>query len=208
MPENSPAGTDGRPDSAVPPASSNRTMTPAVAVALVILAASFLLSVAFVLANGGLDLPAAAGQSRGSGALASASSPGGSESAPTISTGVVSEPVGVRPISKATSATRPAAPAMTPQGTAAPAPDATTAPAPRPSAAPAPRPSSSTRQDLLAACSGKPDCWIYVVRRGDNLISIANYFGVSLKEIADRNPWTTTTRLLAGQKLILPTPRR
>jgi LysM repeat protein len=46
------------------------------------------------------------------------------------------------------------------------------------------------------------------VRQGDNLFSIAKYFGVSLNAVERRNPWTKTTALAAGQKLQLPAPTR
>ena len=59
MPDDSVGGTGGRADPVAPRGRSNRTVTPAIAAALVVLAASFALSVAFVLTNGGLDLPAA-----------------------------------------------------------------------------------------------------------------------------------------------------
>jgi LysM domain len=150
--ELSAGGTAGPPDPEAPRAGSKRTVTPAVAGALIILALSFALSVAFVLANGGLDLPAAA-------------------SSPSASNG------------------------------------------PTPSQVEAPRPTAgrtagplSDRYELLTACPGTPDCWIYVVRRGDNLSSIASYFGVSLKAVESHNPWTRTAGLVAGQKLRLPAP--
>jgi LysM repeat protein len=60
----------------------------------------------------------------------------------------------------------------------------------------------------LTKCPDAPDCWIYVVRAGDNLFSIARYFGVSLNVVERRNPWAESTPLVAGQKLLLPTPTR
>ena len=47
-----------------------------------------------------------------------------------------------------------------------------------------------------------------IVVGGDNLFSIANYFGVSLEAVYDRNPWTRTSSLRAGQELRLPPPTR
>jgi LysM repeat protein len=61
---------------------------------------------------------------------------------------------------------------------------------------------------LLRPCPNVDKCWIYTVRRGDNLFSIANYFGVSLESIYDRNPWTRTESLRAGRELRLPPPTR
>jgi hypothetical protein len=194
VPEDSVAGTGGQPDSVMPPAPSNRTLTPAVAAALVVLAASFTLSVAFVLANGGLDLPA------------TAHGPGGSRDlvagAPTATPTETGEP-SVAPTSAPSAL---ASPEPTPRAT-----PVTTAPSipatPRPTPAATPHPSSN-RYDLLTACPDTPDCWVYVVREGDNLVSIARYFGVPLNVVQERNPWTKTTQLVAGQKLILPTPTR
>ena len=59
-------------------------------------------------------------------------------------------------------------------------------PSPRPSphvaptVAPTPKPTkkpTSDRYKLLVACPDRPNCWIYTVRSGDNLYSIAHYFG-------------------------------
>jgi LysM repeat protein len=168
-------------------------VTPAIAAALVVLAASFALSVAFVLANGGLDLPAeqrstSSPGATGSGAVAEASPSGsaGADPGETTSSG------GPAPSSGVSTVTPSASPAAT---------------TPRPTTRSTPRPSSS-RYALLTACPGKPDCWIYVVRGGDNLFSIAKYFGVSLDVVEARNPWTKTTALVAGQKLQLPPPTR
>ncbi|MDH4141249.1 MAG: LysM peptidoglycan-binding domain-containing protein, partial [Chloroflexota bacterium] len=74
-----------------------------------------------------------------------------------------------------------------------------------PTAKPAP---TSDRYALLVACPDKPRCWIYVVRRGDNLYSIANYFGVPLDDVYAMNPTVRTTGLRAGMELRLPPPTR
>lgn len=188
MPGDSADGMGGGPDRVVPRGRSNRTVTPAIAAALVVLAASFALSVAFVLANGGLDLPAAQRPSTSSSAVAEAPTPTATSSA-----------------AAAASAPSPiVAPPASPTPAAAPA---TPSPAARPTPAATPR-SSSNRYDLLTACPDTPDCWIYVVRQGDNLFSIARYFGVPLAVVEARNPWTKDTQLVAGQKLLLPPPTR
>jgi hypothetical protein len=99
-----------------------------------------------------------------------------------------------------------------PSDTAEPSPPATAAPTAAPlRPTPTPRPTApltSKRYDLLSVCPDTADCWVYVVRSGDNLFSIANYFGVPLSAVEQRNPWTSTTPLVAGQKLLLPTPTR
>ena len=190
MPDESLDEVNGRPVLVKQQARSNRTFTPAVVGALVVLAASFALSVAFVLANGGLDLPAAAQRTPASSAAADV--PGSTNTAAGT-----------------------AAPSPQASARVSPSPDASAAPAslePTPSASaepatPAPHPSSD-RYNLLMACPTTPDCWIYVVRQGDNLVSIARYFGVPLRVVQERNPWTNTTPLVAGQKLLLPAPTR
>lgn len=198
MPGVSADGMGGRPGQVAPRSRSNRTVTPAIAAALVVLAASFALSVAFVLANGGLDLPAAQRPSSSTGALGAAPTP----SATSASVAAASAaPASARPTASATPvvpSARPS-PASSPKPTAAPTAKATPVATPR---------AASNRYDLLTACPATPDCWIYVVREGDNLFSIARYFGVPLSAIEERNPWTKTTQLVAGQKLLLPPPTR
>ena len=160
-----------------------RTVTPATAGALVAFAAAFLLSVAFVIANGGLVLSAAATRSPGAADVAAGNSPASTASS--------------------------AAPTATPtvSATAAPAPLPTPRPTPS-SGTTATPPASSDRYALLKACPDEPGCWIYLVRSGDNLSSIANYFGVKLQTVQTLNPWTSSTRLQAGQQLRLPPPTR
>jgi hypothetical protein len=166
-------------------------LTPAIVGALLVLAASFALSVGFVVANGGMNLPIAASGSPEaaveSGAPGASPSPAPSSNAsgppPSESAGPSPEP------------TPDATPAATPQPTA------------RPTEAPTPSPSSD-RYALLRACPDAAECWIYVVRQGDNLVSIARYFGVPLEVVVERNPWTETTQLVAGQELRLPPPTR
>ena len=78
-------------------------------------------------------------------------------------------------------------------------------------ALPVPTPEATPRSDryaLLTPCPDAPRCWIYVVRRGDNVYSIARYFGVSESRVYAMNPWLETTGLRAGQELRLPPPTR
>ncbi len=196
MPEDSVAGSGGPQDSAIPAARSNRAVTPAVAGALVVLAASFGLSVAFVLANGGLDLPAAAHAPRGSSDLAAAPTATVTVTPSVAPTGAPSVLVSPEPTPSAIEPTPAPSLAATPRPTIVP-----------PTIAPTPGPSSN-RYELLTACPDTPDCWVYVIREGDNLFSIAKYFGVQLKTVEERNPSTKTTQLVAGEKLLLPTPTR
>lgn len=163
------------------------TLTPAIIGALLVLAASFALSVGFVVANGGMDLPVAAS----GGPQTAVESPAPSTGAPSAASAV--------PVS--------GSPAPGPEPSPAVTPAASPAEMAAPSVAPTAGPTSD-RYALLDPCPDTPSCWIYVVRGGDNLVSIANYFGVPLAVVTELNPWTTTTQLVAGQELRLPPPTR
>jgi len=183
-----------------------RAVSPAILGSAVVLVLTFTASVLFVVTRGGLDLTPAA-------------TPIPTPSATVAA--VVTSPEPSPPPSVMPSVEASIAPPVTPPPTPTPAPTPTPTPTEVPSSSPAPTASpaatpqataspvaSSDRYALLSPCSDAPDCWIYRVRSGDNLASIANYFGVSLQSIYDRNPWTRTTSLRAGQELRLPPPTR
>jgi hypothetical protein len=173
-----------------------RGLTRPILAAAVVLAVSAAASFAFVLVRGGLSLPGT----------------------PAPSDVAVATPAPTEPPPTAVPTQQPT-PVPTPPPTASPTPPPTTSPrptptaTPRPTASPArtptptPRPSSD-RYDLLEPCPDKPDCWIYTIRSGDNVYSIANYFGVPEATVRELNPWLATTPLRAGQELILPPPTR
>ena len=174
----------------------------AVVVALIVLAVSAGLSFGFVLQRGGIDLaspgPAAT-------ALANATNRGASAAATAGSPAAVS-PAGPPPSS-------PLAPAPTPSS--APTPSETVAPGPTPSLTPAPtrKPTASTgpsasRLAVLKPCLHRSGCYIYTVRAGDNLFSIAHWFGVPLATIYAWNPTVHQTGIHAGLQLRIPTPTR
>jgi LysM repeat protein len=177
------------------PATSGSGLTPAIIAALLVLAASFALSVGFVVANGGMGLPVAP---TGSPQAVVASVVPSAAAPPAASV----EPTGAASVG-------PSAEASVEAATAAPsiAPTPTPTPTPTPAATPSPRPSSD-RYALLKPCPDAPECWIYTVRSGDNLVSIARYFGVPFEVVTELNPWTETTQLVAGQELRLPPPTR
>jgi spore germination protein YaaH len=75
-----------------------------------------------------------------------------------------------------------------------------------PPSTPAP---TSDRYALLEPCPSTPDCYIYTVRAGDNLQSIASYFGVPYETVLDLNPAITDpTTIQPGHKITLPPPTR
>jgi len=87
-----------------------------------------------------------------------------------------------------------------------PAPTAAATPTRAPTVSPPP---TSDRYALLAPCPDAPDCWIYVVRAGDNLQSIANYFGHPLATILALNPGITDPETIrAGDEIRMPPPTR
>jgi len=168
------------------PVAAVRVATPAIAGSLALFAAAFLLSVAYVFANGGLALTAAAPN-------------------PTASAGTT----GVVPTLSPTTAPTPAptpitSPTVTPSLTPEPTPTASPTPLPTPKSTPVP---TSGRYALLKPCPDTPNCFLYVIRSGDNLVSIAKYFGVPLATIKSMNPWTVNG-LKVGRALRLPPPTR
>jgi hypothetical protein len=190
-------------DTPPPAVGAGLQLTPAVLAALLVLALSFALSVGFVVANGGMNLPVSSGGSASPQAVLGSGGPGPSAE----SSGVAhlsAEPSvqpSLQPSAEASVEAATALPTVAPTRPPTPAPTAT----PRPTSTPLP---SSDRYALLKPCGDAPDCWVYTIRSGDNLVSIANYFGVPFDTVTELNPWTRTTQLVAGQELRLPPPTR
>ena len=181
-------------EAAPAPVDSGLRLTPAILGALLVLAASFALSVGFVIANGGMDLPLSSASPEA--AVASAAPGSSASDVPAAS---------ASPSPSAAPSASPTPAASVGSATATPTRTATPTASPNPTVTPN---ASSDRYQLLEPCGDEPDCWIYTVRAGDNLVSIANYFGVPLDVVVERNPWTETTPLVAGQELRLPPPTR
>ncbi len=177
-----------------------RIVSPAIAGSIVVLIVAFLLSIGFVVANGGLTLTAA--ESAPSPSPSRQSVAGLSTAAPTPSA------------TPASTVAPTATPIATPSALASPLATATplATPEPTPRATPAgtaayPPGATASRMKLLSPCTDKAKCYVYRIRSGDNLYSIANYFGVSLSTVKAWNTWTATG-LKSGRELRIPPPTR
>lgn len=159
-----------------------------------LLVASATLSFAFVLTRGGLTAPAL--PTAGPQVAAATGVP-----SPAPSLAVTSEPT----IAPTPVPTAPPTPAPTPTPTTPPTPS----PTPPPTRAPTPDPTPvrSDRYQYLTRCASRPNCWIYVIRSGDALYNLANYFGHSLETVYRLNPWARNG-IHPGDQLILPPPTR
>lgn len=102
-----------------------------------------------------------------------------------------------------------ASPSVQPSPSPSPPPSATPSPTETPPpATPKPTPAAtSDRFAVITRCPSTPDCWIYVIRAGDNLRSIANWFGVSYDRMMAMNP-SLRIPIHPGDRLRIPTPTR
>ena len=187
----------------VPPTRRQPISRAAIGATLVLLA-SIAASFGFLAIRGGFQVPLATRAPGGVAVVSSVSpSPVAGSSVPPVASPTVA----------ATAAASPS-PSPTPTVTHAPTPSAvptpTSSPTPVPTVPPAPTPKpTSDRYAVLTACASQTDCWIYVVRAGDNLRSIVNWFGVSYERVLQMNPWIDDpTTIHAGDQLRIPTPTR
>jgi len=177
---------------------------PATGGAMAVLVLAVVVSVGYVIANGGLVLTAAGSLTDPSGGvLGEIATP-----APTAvpSAAPTPEPTAVATPTPTPSPSPTASPLPTASPTASPSPTAVPTPTPTQSPTTTPKPSSN-RFALLTPCPSATNCYIYVIRSGDNLYSIANYFGVRVSSVESMNPWLSSG-LKVGRELRIPTPTR
>jgi len=179
----------------VPPPPAREPISPAVIGSALVLLAAIAASFGFLAIRGGFDLAVATASPQ---LIAVAATP-------TVAPSVA---IGPSPTaSEAPSAT----PSAMPSPTSAPTPAPTATSSPTPPLTPAtPKPTPAPTSDrfaLLTRCPSTPDCWIYTIRSGDNLRSIANYFGVSYDRVLAMNP-NLRRPIHAGDRLRIPTPTR
>ena len=172
------------------PVRPGRSMSPAVIGSVLALVMAASASLVFVMARGGLEL-----------AAVPTASPIASQSA------VAQVSATPAPTAVPTASPTPT-PTPSPSSTPSPSPKPTARPTARPTAKPTTRPApTSDRYAVLRPCPDTPRCWIYRVRAGDNIYSIARWFGISQDSIYARNPFVRNG-LRPGQDLRLPPPTR
>jgi hypothetical protein len=175
---------------APPPPPARDPVSPTVIGAALVLLAAIAASFGFLAIRGGFDLAVSTADP---GQLAVAATPSVAPSVAITAAPVpTSTPSPSLPPSPIPSATPSSAPSSTPEAT------------PRPTLTPA---ATSDRFAVLTKCPSTPDCWIYTIRSGDNLESIANWFGVSYDKVLAMNP-NLRRPIQPGDQLRIPTPTR
>jgi LysM repeat protein len=195
---------------AAPAASRAAPAVPrATVAALLILVLSAGISFGFVVQRGGIGMPVAGGSSPSAVAVVATPAP---EPTGTPVVNATPTEASVEPSSSPVASGEPSLePSPTPAATPAPTPVPTAAPTARPTSGPTSAPPASPTSDrykLLKPCPDKAGCYIYRVRSGDNLFSIAKYFGHSLSVIYAWNPKYPGARLNVGDPIRMPPPTR
>jgi hypothetical protein len=185
-----------------PPAPRREPVSTAVIVAALVFLGAIAASFAFLGVRGGFAFAGAPSAGPSQLALASTPAPTAAPSVPLTATPRPSIATTPGPTEAPPSPT----PIATPSRSPTPGPRVTPVPTPAPSVAPTQGPTSD-RLAVLSRCPSTPDCWVYVIRSGDNLFSIAHWFGVDYDRMRAMNP-DLRVPIHAGDQLRIPTPTR
>jgi hypothetical protein len=165
-------------------------------IAAAILVVALVAAFSFTAMRGGIDLAAAPGPT----ASATPATPATTAAPAAAATALPASTPTAVPTAAATGPgpTPTVAPATTSPGPATPLPTASARPSPPPAPA-------DPRYAGLKPCPDRPDCYLYVVRRGDTLSSIAAFFDVSLRAIRNLNADLENPSIIrVGQKIRVP----
>ncbi len=183
---------------AAPPAAPAREpVSNAVIVAALVFLAAVAASFGFLAIRGGFDLAIETPPPGLVAAVPTTSAAPGASRGPAVSTPPTVSP---SPADASSSPAPSASPSPSPSGSAA------ISPSPTPGRTPTPAPSSN-RYAVLTPCPSTRNCWIYEIRSGDNLVSIANWFGVDYDRMRSMNP-NLRIPIHTGDRLRIPTPTR
>ena len=155
------------------------------------------ISFGFVVQRGGIDLPSSR-QPSGA-AVVGPSRP----AATGTTTATASAPSATAAPTPAITAPPTESPNVTPSPS--PRPSATVSPSVAPSASGGP---SASRLAVLKPCPGRTGCYVYTIRSGDNVFSIAHWFGVPQATVYNWNPTLKKTGIHSGMQIKVPTPTR
>jgi hypothetical protein len=183
------------------------TVPRATLAALLVLVLSAGISFGFVLQRGGIDLPVVTGSPRPTGVASVATPSPVSPPATPVASAATPAPTATESPTTQPTPTPTTEPTPSPTPTPEPTPSPTPSPTPAPTPVPSPNP-TSTRYRLLTPCPDRTGCWTYTVHAGDNLYSIANYFGHPLSTIYAWNPAYPALRLVVGAEIRMPPPTR
>jgi hypothetical protein len=191
----------------------SRALPRATVAAILLLVLSAGISFGFVIQRGGIDLPVVEGAPTASApvAIVATRSPVAPTDVPTAAAtdAPTATPTDAPPASATATPTETPTPTPTAEPTPTPTPQPTSTPAPTPRPTPRPSTGTASRYALLTPCPKVRSCYIYTVRAGDNLFSIAHWFGVSLQSIYAMNPqYANGAHLRAGDPLRMPPPTR
>jgi hypothetical protein len=117
---------------------------------------------------------------------------------------------GASPSAASASPTAVPTPSPTPAPTGSPPSSPSSSPAATPPPSPSPTVTSPFTPEQLAVlkpCPGKPGCYQYRIKSGDNLHNLATFFGVTYPALLAANPEITKPSVIhVGDRITIPVP--